>query len=162
MMVIHLMTVALATALPAQPVTPAPAPRPACAARPPGHPPDDPFMIFFDRDSAAITPNAARVLANVAEAWRVLSLCELLVAAHADRAGSDAHNLALSQRRGRAVVAYLRRLGVDAAAPEIEAFGETRPLVGTPDGVAEAQNRRAEIIVTSPSDWGPLNPPSSA
>ena len=142
---------ALTAGLPAQPVTPPPAPRPVCAANP-ARPPDDPFLIFFDRDSAAITPEAALILANVAEAYRVLSLCELLVAAHTDRAGSDAHNLALSQRRGHAVVAYLRRLGVDAAAPEIEAFGETRPLVETPDGVAEPQNRRAEIIVTSPRD----------
>ena len=152
MAMVHFLTAALAAGLPAQPVTSAPSPRPACAASLPGRPPDDPFMIFFDRDSAAITPNAARILANVAEAYRMLSLCELLVAAHTDRAGSDAHNLALSQRRGRAVVAYLRRLGVDAAAPEIEALGETRPLVDTPDGVAEAQNRRAEIIVTSPRD----------
>src|SRR4051812_3922003 len=109
MAMVHVLTAALAAGMPAQPVMSAPGYRPVCAARPPGRPPDDPFMIFFTRDSAAITPDAARVLANVARAYRLLSLCELLVAAHADRAGSDAHNLALSQRRGRAVVAYLRR-----------------------------------------------------
>ena len=111
--------------------------------------PYDVFIIFFERDSAAISPAAARILDNVAESYRPLSHCRLNVWAHTDRVGSGAHNQALSERRGEAVVAHLRRLGV-LAAPRIEALGETRPLVDTADGVEERQNRRAEIIISSP------------
>lgn len=104
------------------------------------------FIVFFDYDGAAIRPEASRTLENVAEAYRPLSHCRLLVAAHTDRVGSDAYNLTLSRRRAEAVVAFLRERGVRAA-PQIESFGEMRPLVETEDGVAEPQNRRAEIII---------------
>lgn len=133
----------------AQPA-PIPAGLPSCSAfETPGHPPVsyDVFIIFFDRDSAAITAEAARILDNVARAYRPLSHCQLNVAAHTDRAGSDAYNLALSQRRGQAVIAYLRERGVHAT-PRIEALGEAYPLVETPDGAEEHQNRRAEIVIS--------------
>ena len=103
-------------------------------------------IVFFDRDSAAITRSAAATLAQAAETYRPLAHCLLTVAAHADGAGPSAYNLRLSLRRATAVVARLRRLGVHAPAV-IEAFGETRPIVETADGAQEAQNRRAEIII---------------
>ena len=109
----------------------------------------DPFIVFFERDSATITPGAARILENVAETYRPLAHCQLNVWAHTDRVGPDAYNRALSQRRGEAVIAHLRRLGVHAM-PHIESFGESRPLVDTPDGVEERQNRRAEILISGP------------
>jgi outer membrane protein OmpA-like peptidoglycan-associated protein len=149
-MMISILAAALAASLAASPAPAAPAQR-VCPPEPPEAttPPYDAFVVYFDRGSAAITPAAARILANVAEAYRTLSLCQLEIAAHADRAGSGAYNRALSARRGRAVAAYLRDLGVDAV-PRIEARGETRPLVETPDGADEPQNRRAEIIVSRP------------
>jgi len=106
----------------------------------------DPFIIFFDSGSAAITPAAAAILDNAAAVYRPLPHCLLVVAAHTDRVGPSAYNRALSERRARAVVAYLRRRGV-LARSRIEPYGETRPLVETADGVEERQNRRAEILI---------------
>ena len=40
---------------------------------------------------------------------------------------------------------YLAGKGVPDAAMSTEAFGESRPLVETADGVREPQNRRVEI-----------------
>ena len=110
----------------------------------------DPFIVFFDWDSAAVTPQAAAILDNAARWYAPLSQCVVLIASHTDRSGSAAYNLILSQRRAEAVGAYLRRRGVSAAV-QIEPYGETRPLVETADGVHEPQNRRAEIIVMPPS-----------
>jgi OOP family OmpA-OmpF porin len=141
-----------AAAVSAQPVPATPQLSCGAAESSPGAadgPPYDVFMIFFDRDSAAITSDAARTLENAAQVYRRLPHCQLNVWAHTDRLGSDAYNLTLSARRGRAVVAYMRHLGV-LAAPRIEAHGETRLLVDTADGVAEPQNRRAEIIIGRP------------
>ena len=73
--------------------------------------------------------------------------CVVFIAAHADRQGRSSANLALSCRRAGVVAAYLRRRGL-AARIVIEVFGETRPAVETPDGVAEAQNRLAVIYVS--------------
>ena len=108
----------------------------------------DPFVIFFDSGSAAITPSAARILDNAAATYRSLPHCRLDVDAHADRAGPAAYTLALSRRRAKAIVAYLRRRGVRAEA-RIQYFGEGRPLVETKDGVSEPQNRYATILIGS-------------
>jgi OmpA-OmpF porin, OOP family len=106
----------------------------------------DPFVIFFDSGSAAITPQAGKILDDAASVYRPLMHCRLDVEAHADRVGSTAQNLALSRRRAEAILAYLRKRGVRARA-RIEYFGETRPLVETEDGVAEPQNRFATILI---------------
>ena len=67
------------------------------------------------------------------------------MAGHADRSGSPAYNQGLSQRRAQNVAAELVRLGVQREAISVQAFGESRPLVATADGVREMQNRRVEI-----------------
>ena len=110
----------------------------------------DVFMVFFDWDSSAITPQTAAILDNAARWYAPLSQCVVLIATHSDRSGAAAYNLILSERRAEAIGAYLRRRGVSAAV-RIEPYGETRPLVETADGVHEPQNRRAEIIVVPPS-----------
>ena len=43
------------------------------------------------------------------------------------------------------VRAYLAGKGIPSPKMTTTAFGETRPLVQTPDGVREPQNRRVEI-----------------
>ena len=65
---------------------------------------------------------------------------------HADRAGSDAYNVRLSQRRAEAVKAELVRLGFNANDISVVAKGEADPLVPTADGVREPKNRRVEIL----------------
>ena len=69
------------------------------------------------------------------------------MAGHADRSGTPQYNQRLSQRRADAVAAELVRRGVPRNAMAIQAFGESRPLVPTADGVREPQNRRVEIVL---------------
>ena len=68
-----------------------------------------------------------------------------MLAGHADKSGSDSYNVGLSQRRADSVRAYLAGKGIPETAMSTEAFGESRPLVETADGVREPQNRRVEI-----------------
>jgi outer membrane protein OmpA-like peptidoglycan-associated protein len=69
------------------------------------------------------------------------------VAGHADRSGSPQYNQRLSQRRADAVAAELSRQGIARSNISVQAFGESRPLVATADGVREPQNRRVEIVL---------------
>jgi outer membrane protein OmpA-like peptidoglycan-associated protein len=69
------------------------------------------------------------------------------VTGHADRAGPDSYNMALSMRRADAVKAVLVREGVPANQIAVVARGESQPLVPTADGVREPQNRRVEIVL---------------
>jgi len=104
-----------------------------------------PFRIFFDWGKPELSRDAETILGEVASAYRRLGPSRVLVSAHSDRSGSDAVNLAASRRRAEAVKSYLIAHGIPAAAIRTAAFGESRPIVPTEDGVREAQNRRVEI-----------------
>jgi len=121
---------------------PAPAPLPPC---PPAAVTPGPFLVFFDWDKSLITAEAAAILDRAAEQYAATGQTSVQLAGHADKSGKDAYNVALSQRRADAVKAYLATKGVPDGSIATEAFGESRPLVDTADGVREPQNRRVEI-----------------
>jgi flagellar motor protein MotB len=69
------------------------------------------------------------------------------VTGHADRAGGDAYNMALSLRRANMVKDQLVREGIAANQITVVGRGESQPLLPTADGVREPQNRRVEIVL---------------
>lgn len=132
---------------PPPPPAPEPAPAPAPAPEPAPAPVPGPFMVFFEFDKAELTADAQQVLTQAAEAFKAGAPVQILVQGHTDRAGSDAYNLKLSERRAAAAKAFLERQGLSSDVLKTEAFGESQPLVETADGVREPQNRRVEIKV---------------
>lgn len=109
-----------------------------------------PFLVFFDHASAGIDARGASVIANARKAFSSYGLFRLTVSGYADRSGSDEYNRQLSMRRALAVKDALVRLGYPAEALDVEAFGETRPLLDTEDGVRERRNRHVSIVVSAP------------
>jgi len=104
-----------------------------------------PFIVFFDWDKSDITPQAAAILDNAAAAYQQTGSAQVMLAGNADKSGPDDYNVGLSQRRADAVKAYLAGHGVAEGAMSTEAYGESRPLVETADGVREPQNRNVQI-----------------
>jgi outer membrane protein OmpA-like peptidoglycan-associated protein len=125
----------------------APAPMAAPAAAPPVQTVARTYLVFFDWNRADLTDRARQIIAEAASARTSVRSTRIEVSGHADRSGSDAYNQALSMRRAEAVAGELTRRGVPRADMVIQAFGESRPLVPTADGVREPQNRRVEIIL---------------
>ncbi len=105
------------------------------------------FMVFFDFDKSSLTPAAQDTIAKAAAAYRTKGGAQIKSIGHTDRAGTEAYNMALSLRRANAVRDQLVRDGVPASDISVVALGEAKPLVPTPDGVREAQNRRVEIVI---------------
>ncbi|MFO1068008.1 MAG: OmpA family protein [Geminicoccaceae bacterium] len=103
------------------------------------------FLVFFAFDRADITPVTERVIDEVAEAYKAGRPARVILAGYADRAGSEAYNLKLSERRARTVAGALEQRGVPAEALEVTWFGEADPRLPTADGIAEPQNRRVQI-----------------
>ena len=106
------------------------------------------FVVYFDIDAAALTASSEQEIATAADAVRRTGAALVRITGHADRAGTDPHNLALSRARAEAVRGALRRLGLPEVGVLTQAYGETRPAVATGDGVKEPRNRRVEIELT--------------
>ena len=104
--------------------------------------------VFFDFGKTELSNDARQTLDAVADAY-VRSPGALLIAGHSDRSGPATANLVGSRRRAEQVRDYLLSKGVPASAVRVQAFGESRPMVPTEDGVREAQNRRVEISGSS-------------
>lgn len=105
------------------------------------------YLVFFDWDKSDLTPRARQIIADAAQASTRVATTRIEVAGHADRTGTAQYNQALSLRRANAVAAELVRLGVARTAIDIQAFGDSRPLVATAANVREPQNRRVEIVL---------------
>lgn len=105
-------------------------------------PPSGP--IYFEFDSAVLTP-ASRELLSTFATWAIEHAPALRIEGHTDAQGTTEYNLALGDRRARAVADYLIALGVDRAKVDTVTFGEERPAVTGEDENAHARNRRGEI-----------------
>ncbi len=105
------------------------------------------YLVFFDWDRADLTDRARQIVAEAAAASTRVRTTRIEVQGNADRSGLPAYNQRLSLSRARAVAAELVRRGVPQEEINIQAFGDTRPLVPTAAGVREPQNRRVDIIL---------------
>lgn len=104
------------------------------------------YLVFFAWDRAEITPVAATILDQVANDFAEGEVPTLILSGHTDTTGTAEYNMALSERRARAVAAELVARGVPETALEVTWFGETQLRVPTGDNVREPQNRRVEML----------------
>ena len=107
---------------------------------------------------ATLLPADRRTLDEVATKMRAHpEITTLLIEGHTDHYGTDAYNLALSQRRVNATVAHLIAHGIAAERLEGHAYGLRRPAVPITRPGAANQNRRVVFLV--PLDASPPAPP---
>jgi outer membrane protein OmpA-like peptidoglycan-associated protein len=126
------------------PPPPPPAPVPVAAPAPAA---SRTYLVFFDWDRSDLTARARQIIADAAQNIGRVQYTRIEVDGHADRTGTAQYNQALSLRRAQTVAGELVKDGVPQSAINIQAFGDTRPLVPTAAGVREPQNRRVEIII---------------
>ena len=107
----------------------------------------DRFTLYFETGTTDLTPASIALIADVFDAVGRRTRPRVVVIGHADRVGPAGLNARLSLRRAELVEQRLIDEGVDAAAIETDSYGETDPVVPTPDEVAEPLNRRVEIVV---------------
>ena len=107
------------------------------------------YLVFFDFDSSTLTPEAVDIVNTVASNSTAPGTT-ITVIGNTDTVGSAEYNMALGQRRADSVAAQLIAAGFQGTIVA-ESRGEESPLVPTGDGVAEPQNRRAEILIGKPA-----------
>jgi outer membrane protein OmpA-like peptidoglycan-associated protein len=105
------------------------------------------LMVFFDWDSANLSPQALGTVQRAADLFKANGNARITATGHTDTSGPESYNMALSLRRASVVKDALVRDGVPAQAIVVIGKGESQPLSPTGDGVREPQNRRVEIII---------------
>ncbi len=107
------------------------------------------YLVFFDFGKSTLTPEAVDIV-NAAASGATAPGTSIMVIGNTDTVGSAQYNMALGQRRADAVAAQLIAGGAQGTIIA-ESRGEESPLVPTGDGVAEPQNRRAQIMISQPA-----------
>jgi len=117
---------------------------PALAALP-GRPTQ--FTLYFVEGKDEFTEASKQALDGVFAEIAGRPVPDVLVIGHTDKVGSDAVNDPLSRQRAEVVRRALIARGVAVENIVVVGRGKREPVVPTADGVAEARNRRVEILV---------------
>lgn len=102
---------------------------------------------LFNFDKATLKPEGQAVLDDLVSRIAGVDLEVIVSTGYADRIGSDAYNLKLSQKRADAVKAYLVKKGVDAALIKSEGKGEADPVVNCPNPSKAGQIKNFRALV---------------
>ena len=148
---------ATATPEPEQPV----AEGPDTTAVPPGGPSSEDFSvndasgengplddIRFDYDRAELSDEARATLEKHGLWLQNHRTARVTIEGHCDERGTVDYNLALGDKRARAVRDYLASLGVAGERMHTVSFGKERPLDPGGNDQAFAKNRRAHFVVS--------------
>lgn len=104
------------------------------------------FEIMFDFDKAIIKPEYQELIQQLATATQGSKNIKVSVVGHTDTMGSKDYNYALGGRRADAVQKMLIKYGIPASQIVAVSAGEEDLAVQTPDGVANAANRRVKVV----------------
>ena len=107
----------------------------------------EPYVkIYFDYDQDTLREDALSDLLKVSGLMKDNPKYTLLVEGHADERGTREYNLALSERRAKAVEDFLSASGVSSFNVEVVGYGEEKPVDNGSNESAWSQNRRAELF----------------
>lgn len=110
----------------------------------PGACADQTVQIYFEPDSAEVTPEGMAVIRQAAAMAKACVIDKIEVQGLADAVGAPAANLALSERRATAVTGALTQAGLPRA-DFIAAAGDAGAV--TASGQARPLRRRADILL---------------
>jgi outer membrane protein OmpA-like peptidoglycan-associated protein len=113
-----------------------------------GCPLEQTLKLLFDFDSAELRPESITELERVVKFMNDVPFAKTMVEGHTDSVGADAYNLALSDRRAKAVFDYLSSRGVDPARLSSVGKGETAPIADNKTAEGRQENRRVMLIRT--------------
>jgi peptidoglycan-associated lipoprotein len=105
-------------------------------------------IVYFDFDASSVSSEYASVLDAHAKylSKKSNSNVKVLVEGHADERGTPEYNIALGERRAKAVVTYLTNMGVSAEQISVVSYGEEKPMVKDRSEDAFSKNRRAVLV----------------
>jgi peptidoglycan-associated lipoprotein len=107
--------------------------------------------VFFEVDSAELTPQAQGTLDKQAQWLARYNRYAFTIEGHADERGTREYNIALGARRAQAVREYLTSRGVESGRMRTISYGKERPVAVCDDISCWSQNRRAVTVLNATS-----------
>ncbi len=101
-------------------------------------------VFYFDFDQSVLKSESREALMMHAEALKA-NPRSIQILGHCDERGTREYNMALGERRGKAVSDFLVLQGVDSSLIEVVSYGEEQPVATCHDDSCWSQNRRAEL-----------------
>jgi len=101
--------------------------------------------VFFDYDKAVLKPEAKAGIQTNAAWVKQHPEYDILLEGHCDERGTSEYNLALGERRAKAVRVYMIDGGIDSARLSVRSWGKEKPLDARRTESAYALNRRVEF-----------------
>ena len=105
--------------------------------------------VYFGFDSSNLDSETKEAVKSNADYLKANANVDIQVEGHCDERGGRQYNLALGERRAKAVRDYLVALGVESKRISTISYGSERPKAEGSDESAWSQNRRANFVVTA-------------
>lgn len=103
-------------------------------------------VVYFDFDRSSVRSEDYALL-DMHSAFLVKNpSVSVVVEGHTDDRGTPDYNIALGERRAKAVQTYLENAGVGAAQISVVSYGEEKPADASHSQSAFTKNRRAVLV----------------
>ncbi|WP_304344515.1 OmpA family protein [Chryseobacterium koreense] len=106
-------------------------------------------MVNFAFDKSDLQPLAKSNLDKLAEVLKNNPDTNINIYGYTDSKGTDAYNLALSDRRAASVKTYLISKGIASSRMNTMGMGKANPIATNDTDAGRAQNRRVEFAITA-------------
>ncbi len=106
-------------------------------------------VIYFDFDKSEVKAEYRGIVAAHAAYLAANSSARATLEGHADERGTREYNLALGERRGKAMTGLFSAGGAMGSQQNVVSYGEERPTCRVSDEDCWWQNRRVEIVYTA-------------
>ena len=116
-----------------------------CASMPEMAPSPDTHNILFDTNKSDLRPEGAAYLNGLAEFLKANPNYDAVLEGHTDNSAANDYNLALAERRAKAVQNHLVSRGVDMNRTMVVSYGESRPIAPNQSKEGMQENRRVSV-----------------
>ena len=105
-------------------------------------------VLYFELDSSQVSDEDRDIIAVHSEFLSAHSEMTIVLEGHADERGSREYNVALGEKRAKAIKQLMTLQGVTDGQIQVISFGEERPVALGHESSAWKLNRRVEILYT--------------
>ncbi len=101
--------------------------------------------VYFDYDKSALTSEGQSICEGIGALMKEVPSLTVQIQGNADDRGTNEYNLALGDRRAKAVQSYLTTYGIAASRLSTISYGEEKPAAEGQDDAAWSKNRRDDF-----------------